>query len=52
MYKLLRGPLAVLALSATFIPTSNLLAGEVSFKTVTMLPAKHPIGKSFNGFKT
>jgi len=52
MYQLLRGPLAVLALFATFIPTSNLLAGEVSFKTVTMLPAKHPIGKSFNGFIT
>ena len=48
--RLLISTSVVFALFATVMPNSNVFAAEISLKTVTMLPAKHPIGKSFNGF--
>ena len=41
---------AVLAGILTFAITPALQADEAKIKLVTMLPAKHPVGKSFGGF--
>ena len=41
---------AVLAGILTFAITPALQAEEAKIKLVTMLPAKHPVGKSFGGF--
>ena len=40
------------AAMATILFNTSLFAAEVSLKMVSMMPKKHPIGKSYNGFVT
>lgn len=40
------------AAMATILFNTSLVAAEVSLKMVSMMPKKHPIGKSYNGFVT
>ena len=50
MKKVLLGSTMVVAMSFAVFNTTHVAAKEVTIKLVSMLPKKHPIGKSFNGF--
>lgn len=52
MRKVLLSTIMAIAISFNVFGAAQVAAKEVTIKLVSMLPKKHPIGKSFNGFIT